>query len=225
LSQGFIMTKRLVVFISACVFLLASTAYAGNVESGQAKASTCAGCHGQDGNSVNPQWPKLAGQHPKYIYKQLQDFKRGARVNPIMSRQAADLTEADMRDLAAYFSAQTTSPGTANEEGLGLGEQVYRGGVPGRSVPACMACHGPAGFGNPAAVFPRLAYQHAPYVADELRDYRAGTRANDPSAVMRTIARRMTTQEIEAVAQYVSGLHRAEGALVSAQAQSVRSRH
>jgi cytochrome c553 len=204
--------RTLFVIVLACICLAPAVAMSAGVEAARAKSSTCAGCHGVEGNSVNPQWPKLAGQHAQYIYKQLQDFKQGARIDSIMSPQAQGLSKQDMRDLAAYYAAQVTSPESAVEEKLQLGERIYRGGIAVRGIPACMACHGPAGFGNAAAAFPKLSYQHAQYVANELRAYRAGERTNDPAGMMRTITARLTDEEIEAVAQYVSGLHRAQDA-------------
>jgi cytochrome c553 len=201
--------KKLVVVLFACVCLIPAAAPSADIEAGQAKSAVCAGCHGADGNSVNPQWPKLAGQYSKYIYKQLRDFKRKARVNVIMNAQAADLSDQDMRNLAAYFSAQAISPSTSDVQKLRLGETIYRGGVAARGVPACTGCHHPAGIGNAAAVFPKLSYQHAPYVANQLRAFRSGKRANDPAGMMRTIAGRLTDREINAVAQYISGLHQA----------------
>lgn len=201
--------KKLLVFALTCVCLTAVAAPSDNMKAGRKKSSTCAGCHGVDGNSVNPEWPKLAGQHPRYIYEQLRDFKQKARINAIMNAQAAGLSQQDMRDLAAYFSAQPTSPGSAGARAPKLGAQIYRGGVAARGVPACMACHGPAGAGNAAAVFPKLSYQHAKYVVNQLRAYRSGERANDPGGMMRSIAGRLTDDEIEAVARYLAGLHRA----------------
>jgi len=203
-------TNKLVWVALACLWLMPAQAPAADAQAGQAKSAPCAACHGVDGNSVNPQWPKLAGQHPQYIYKQLQDFKSKARVNPIMNAQTASLSQKDMRDLAAYYAAQTTGPEAADKDKLRPGERVYRGGVAARDVPACMACHGPAGAGNAAAAFPKLSHQHAQYVAAQLRAYRAGERANDPAEMMRDIAGRMSEAEIEAVAQYISGLHRVE---------------
>lgn len=202
--------KKLVLIMLAGLWLLPVQTPAADAQAGQQKSAPCAACHGVDGNSVNPQWPKLAGQHPEYIYKQLQDFKSKARVNPIMNAQAADLSLKDMRDLAAYYAKQTTSPAAAEKDKLKAGEKIYRAGVAARGVPACMACHDPGGAGNAAAPFPRLSYQHAEYVATQLRAYRAGERDNDPAGMMRDIAGRMTKAEIEAVAQYIAGLHRAQ---------------
>ncbi len=203
---------RKLVTAFAIVWLLPAAAIGekADIKAGQAKSAPCAACHGADGNSVNPQWPKLAGQHPRYLYKQLQEFKSKARLNPIMNAQAAGLSEQDMRDLAAYFASRATSPGSATKKRLALGRRIWQGGIAERGLPACAACHGPAGLGNAAAVFPRLSYQHAQYVADQLRAYSAGERDNDPAGMMRGIASRMTDAQIAAVAEYASGLHHAE---------------
>ncbi|MBA2492134.1 MAG: c-type cytochrome [Gammaproteobacteria bacterium] len=200
--------KKLVLITLASLWLFPAQTRAADAQAGQEKSAPCAACHGVDGNSVNPQWPKLAGQHPEYIYKQLQDFKSKARANAIMNAQAADLSAQDMRDLAAYFAKQTTTPAAAQSDKLKVGQEIYRAGVAARDVPACMACHDPGGAGNAAAVFPKLSYQHAQYVAAQLRAYHAGERANDPAGMMRDIAGRMTVAEIDAVAQYIAGLHR-----------------
>ncbi len=179
---------------------------AGDAEAGKARAAVCAGCHGADGNSVNPDWPKLASQHPQYIAKQLADFKGGARKDPTMAPQAAGLSEKDMADLAAFFASQTIKPGKANEEKVELGEAVYRGGNKSTGVAACIGCHGPSGKGNPEAKFPSLSGQHAKYIAKQLRAFRTGTRANDAGKMMRNVAIHMTDAEIDAVAEYVQGL-------------------
>jgi cytochrome c553 len=201
--------SKLFVVLFACICLTPTVAPSADVKAGRAKSTTCAGCHGANGNSVNPQWPKLAGQHPKYIYKQLQDFKHKARVNVIMNAQAADLSDQDMHNLAAYFSAQGISLGTAGEQQPRLGESIYRGGIAARGVPACTGCHGPTGAGNAAAAFPKLSYQHAPYTANQLHAFRSGERANDLAGMMRAIASGLTDREIDAVAHYIAGLHRA----------------
>ena len=176
-------------------------------QAGEAKAgSICIACHGPMGNSINPVWPKLAGQHPEYIYKQIMDFKGGKRENILMSPQAAALTEQDARDVAAFYSKQTQSPGETDPAALALGERVYRGGNPETGVPACSGCHGPAGLGAGVSRFPRISGQHADYVKQTLGYFRTGTRANDPNGMMRGVAARMTDQEIAAVSQYVQGL-------------------
>ncbi|PLY17263.1 MAG: cytochrome c4 [Sedimenticola sp.] len=180
---------------------------AGDAEAGKTKSATCLACHGPDGNSPNPIWPKLAGQHPAYIIKQLTDFKAGARKNDLMSPMATPLTDQDVLDLAAYFSSQSQSTGTAAADQVELGEQMYRAGNTTTGVAACMACHGPTGIGNPAANFPRISGQHAAYLEKALKDFRSGERNNDTAKMMQGVAAQMTDAEIAAVAQYVQGLH------------------
>ena len=143
----------------------------GSVEAGQAKSGVCAACHGADGNSVNPEWPSLAGQHATYIAAQLQHFKGGERQNVLMSPQAAALGPQDMDDLAAYFAAQTMTPKEANPDLVTRGQKLYRGGDEARGITACIACHGPNGRGNAVAVYPAVAGQHAVYLANQLRLY------------------------------------------------------
>lgn len=180
----------------------------GDAAAGKEKAVPCAACHGLDGNSVNPIWPKLAGQHPDYLKKQFTEFKAGVRQDPLMSAQAQALlpTEQDVMDVVMYFASQTQTAGQADPAQVPLGQQVYRGGNPSTGVPACSGCHGPAGMGNPLAKFPRISGQHADYVSKALKDFRAGARANDPNGMMRGSAHRLTDQEIAAVSQYVQGL-------------------
>ena len=169
--------------------------------------SVCAACHGADGNSVTPTYPKLAGQIYEYLLKQLNDFKSGKRQNAIMSGMVASLSEDDMRNLAAYFSEQKIKPGAAQNKGLAVeGEKIWRAGVAGQGVPACQACHGPTGQGIPIE-FPHLASQHADYVYAQLVAFRSGARANDPGKMMRTIASRLSDQDMKALAQYINGLH------------------
>lgn len=179
----------------------------GNVAAGQTKALMCAGCHGPDGNSAVPTYPKLAGQSAAYIEKQLTDFKSGKRQNAIMSGMAAGLSPQDIKNVAAYFSSQHTAPGTAQgtAQQIALGQKIYRGGNREERVPACMSCHGPSGAGVPPK-FPRVGGQWAGYVQAQLLAFRSGTRANDPAGMMRTIASRMSHDEIAAVSQYIAGL-------------------
>lgn len=179
---------------------------AGDAAAGQARAAVCFACHGPDGNSPNPIWPKLAGQHPGYIIKQLKAFKSGERVEPLMIPMAGPLTEQEMENLAAFFSTQKLVPGAAAPDKVALGQKIYRGGVKATGVAACMACHGPAGTGNPGANFPRISGQHAPYVEKALKNFREGVRKNDPAGIMRSVASKMTDAEIAAVAQYLQGL-------------------
>jgi cytochrome c553 len=187
--------------------LCASAALAaGAAEKGESKATACIACHGANGNSANPEWPVLAGQHEQYIHKQLQAFKGGARKNPLMTPMAMSLSDDDMADLGAYFSAQKPA-GKETEAGkLQLGQRVYRSGDPKTGAPACASCHGPTGAGNPPAAYPALRGQYATYVAAQLRAYRAGTRQTDPNQVMRNVAGAMSDEQIDAVASYVQGL-------------------
>ncbi len=200
--------KKLLLIVSLGALAVAGNASAaGDATAGQTKSATCAGCHGADGNSMNPAWPKLAGQHANYIAKQLHDFKGGARKDATMSAMAAPLSEQDVDDLAAFFSTKKTQLGTTAKDMLEAGQALYRAGNAASGVPACAGCHGPTGMGNAQAKFPRLSGQHADYVAKALKDFRSGARANDAGKMMRSIAGKMTDAEIAAVAQYVQGLH------------------
>jgi cytochrome c553 len=192
--------------VLSMALLLPLAAQAGDPARGQQLSQACAACHGADGNSVNPEWPKLAGQHAEYIYKQLMDYKSGRRENALMVGQVANLDEQDMRDLGAFYARQQTTPGTADEAVAERGERIYRGGIPNAGVAACYACHGATGNGNPAAIFPKVAGQHARYNSDQLRYFRSGQRANDNGRMMRGVAARMSDADIEAVSQYMAGL-------------------
>jgi len=181
---------------------------AGNAADGKAKSATCSACHGMDGNSMVPTFPKLAGQHASYIEKQLANFKAGDRKDPTMSGMAAALSEQDMADLAAYFSSNTAAIGSAaNAEKAAVGKKLFQGGDKAKGISACMACHGPNGAGNPGAKFPALRGQHNAYVIKALKDFRSGARANDMNSMMRDIAAKMSDSDIEAVAEYIAGLH------------------
>jgi cytochrome c553 len=181
----------------------------GSVEAGRAKSATCAACHGVDGNSVTPDWPMLAGQHASYIVRQLRAFKEGERTDVTMKPFADMLSEQDMLDVAAYFEAQTPTPKGADPSLVTLGQQIYRGGVPGRGVAACIACHGPQGDGNPLAAFPRIGGQHAAYTTKQLNLYRTGDRRSDieVNQMMRNVASQLFEDEISALASYVQGLN------------------
>jgi len=191
----------------AAVFLSSGVQAAGDAKAGEAKTAVCIACHGPAGNSLVPTWPKLAGQQPEYIYKQLSDFKSTARTNETMSPQVLPLNEEDFADLAAYYSSQTQIGGTPDPASAELGGRIYRGGNAETGVPACTGCHGPTGAGLGLAKFPRLSGQHATYVESTLKLFRAGTRANDPNGMMRGVAARMSDAEIAAVSQYVQGLN------------------
>jgi cytochrome c553 len=180
----------------------------GSAEAGKAKSITCAACHGGDGNSVNPMWPSIAGQHASYMVKQLQAFKSGERADPLMSAQAMMLSEEDMRNLAVYYSEQRpASRAVADASLVSRGEALYRGGDRESSASACIACHGPTGMGNPAANYPVIRGQYAVYTAKQLRDYASGIRKSDGiTRVMRDIAARLSEDDMKAVAAYVQGL-------------------
>ena len=178
----------------------------------QIAAQVCAACHAEDGNSVMPVNPKLAGQVPEYIVKQLRNFKPAdgkpaERNNAVMGGMASTLTSVDdMRNVAAYFAAQKAKPGAARSKDLAaLGQELYRGGNSATGVPACSSCHGPDGAGIPAQ-YPRLSGQYAEYTEAQLKAFRIGERANDPQKMMRAIASRMSDREIQAVADYIAGL-------------------
>ena len=181
----------------------------GSVDAGKAKSMTCAGCHGVDGNSVNPEWPSLAGQHAVYTARQLAAFKDGSRSNPLMSAQAMMLSDQDMQDLAAYFAAQKlTAKTVADAETVDRGRTLYQGGDAAKGITACLACHGPTGAGNGPAGFPAIAGQHAVYAANQLRAYAKGERKTDaPTKMMRDIAARLSEEDIKAVTSYIQGLH------------------
>ena len=195
----------------AAIFLgsLALSAWAeGDAAAGQTKSAVCAACHQADGNSTNPEWPKLAGQHAAYIVKQLMDYKaQETRSNALMLGQVANLSEQDMLDLAAWFASRPTSGGFVDEAQVELGKRIYHGGNGKSGVPACMGCHGPSGVGDPVAGFPRLAGQHATYVAGQLEMFRTETRSNDARRMMRDVAVKLTPAEMAAVSAYVGGLH------------------
>jgi cytochrome c553 len=204
-EQG--MNFRNIALAAIGLFLATSAQAAGD----PAKATTianqvCAACHGADGNSMIPLYPKLAGQHPEYITKQLKNFKSGERNNAIMAGMVAALTPEDMDNLGAYFATQAAKGGTAKSNGKGsVGEKIYKGGIPGVGVPACASCHGPAGAGIPVQ-FPRLAGQHADYTVAQLKSFRAGQRANDAAKMMRSVAAKLSDEDMAAVADYIQGL-------------------
>lgn len=176
-----------------------------------AASQVCAACHAADGNSPASANPKIAGQFAEYLHKQLRDFKpqggkKAARESAVMAGMVANLSENDMKSLAAYYAGQPLKPAAAADKDLAaLGQKIWRGGNAATGVPACAGCHGPAGAGNPAQ-YPRLAGQFAEYTAAQLKLFRDGTRANDANGMMRGVAARMSEREIRAVAEYVAGL-------------------
>lgn len=210
---------KLMILLATVIAVPAALA-AGDAEAGKSKAAACAACHGPDGNSPTGQYPNLAGQGAPYLVKQLQDFKAGRRDNAIMKGMAANLSEQDMEDLAAYFSQQKVRTGQADPKLVDQGEKLFRGGDLDKGIPACSGCHNPGGQGVDAARFPALAGQHPEYVEAQLRAFRAAgrgdmgdnvtVRANDPNRMMRMIAAKLSDQQIAAVASYVSGLSEGE---------------
>jgi cytochrome c553 len=180
----------------------------GSAEAGKDKSLTCTACHGAEGNSANPLWPNIAGQHAKYTETQLMAFKSGERVNALMSSQAMLLTDEDMADLAVYYeSLPAAVQSVANPDLIARGEALYRGGNAENGVPACIGCHGPTGLGNAAAAYPALHGQHAAYTAKQLQDYASGARkTGGQTQMMQTISSRLSPEDIEALASYVQGL-------------------
>lgn len=180
----------------------------GDASVGAKKATVCYACHGPEGNgSVNKAWPKLAHQNSAYIYEQLKAFKSHQRNNPVMWAQAGNLSDADMRNLAAYFASQKFVPGVASKDAVAIAQPIYRGGNLQRHIPACAACHGPVGQGNPAVPYPRIGGQNADYIATQLKAYKDGSRGSKgPGQIMQMIASKLTDKEINALASYVSGL-------------------
>ncbi|MGH8683593.1 MAG: c-type cytochrome [Burkholderiales bacterium] len=178
----------------------------------QVASQVCAACHGPDGNSIGPANPKLAGQIPEYLAKQLVNFRPGKgdkaaeRPNNVMAAFAAALSAEQMRDVAAFYASQKLIPEKArNKSTIELGRQIFRAGIADKNVPACAGCHGPAGAGI-AIQYPVLAGQYAAYIEAQLKAFRSGERANDPNRMMRTTASRLSDLEIRAVADYVAGL-------------------
>lgn len=186
----------------------------GSIEAGKAKSETCVACHGADGNSLITTYPKLAGQHAKYIEKQLKDLKLGAtsagkqgRYDPVMSAMAMPLSDEDMSDLAAYFSSLPISSNSTPEDVVSTGKALYTAGDASRGLTACIACHGPRGNGTELSGFPKISGQHADYVKAQLMKFRDESRGNDMNAMMRDVAKKLTDADIEILSKYVGGLH------------------
>ncbi|UTA47765.1 cytochrome c4 [Simiduia sp. 21SJ11W-1] len=199
---------------------MSQLAFAGDAKNGETLATGCAACHGADGNSPAPNFPKLAGLGEKYLLKQLQDIQAGERVIPEMAGQLDNMSAQDLADLAAFFDAGTMQLSGSNKDAevqinsgakvssLALGEQLYRAGNLETKVPSCMGCHSPGGTGNEPAGYPRLGGQYAAYIEKQLKDFRAGNRTNDgDNKIMRDVAAQLSDAEISAVANYIAGLH------------------
>ncbi|MEZ9447356.1 cytochrome c [Vibrio splendidus] len=186
----------------------------GSIEAGKAKSQTCVACHGADGNSLITQYPKLAGQHEKYLEKQLKELKLGmtsggkqGRNEPVMGAMAMSLSEEDMADLAAYYASLPISSNSTPENVVDEGKVLYTAGNAERGVTACIACHGPRGNGTELSGFPKISGQHANYIKAQLEKFRDGSRNNDMNAMMRDVAKKLTDADIDTLSKYVGGLH------------------
>ena len=206
----------------------------GDAKKGATKAGTCAACHGLDGNPSDAQYPRLAGMPERYIAHQLELIKGGQRTGgmaAVMKPFADALSAQDMRDLGAYFATQKAGAGVADDTAIAdgpnkgmkfyeVGERLYHQGDVARGIPACMACHGPAGGGNPGPAFPAVAGQQSAYVQRRLEEYRTGTTTQtDPHLfnIMASVAKPLTDEEIRSLASYVQGLHHQADASVATQ--------
>lgn len=193
-------------WLCAMALISAPQAHAvGSASAGKVKAESCAGCHGEDGNGNVPSFPKLSAQKSSYLIKQLNDFKSGKRPEPTMSAMAAAMSDEDMSDLSAFFTEQklTAAPAAPNERG----KTLFLAGNPDVGLPACTGCHGPEARGNEPAAFPALRGQYSAYLAKALHDFKTESRYNDRNAMMRSIADRLSDDDIAAVSEYLASLH------------------
>ena len=204
LTQAFILASLTL----ATTHIQADSLVDGSAEAGKARALTCTACHGPEGNSASPMWPNIAGQNAPYLLAQLKAFKDGGRSDPLMTSQAMMLSDEDMANLAVYFeSLPGAAQSLADESLLERGEALYRGGNKEEEASACLACHGPTGRGNPAAIYPALQGQHAAYTAKQLNAYADATRTTDgKTRIMRDIAANLDKDDIAALSSYVQGL-------------------
>lgn len=200
--------NKLIVSLLLTLGLTGVAHAAGDAKAGQAKAAVCGACHGADGNSMAPNFPKLAGQGERYLLKQMHDIKEGRRTVLEMTGILANVSDQDMADIAAYFSSQNASIGMADPKLVAQGEALFRGGKLSEGMPACTGCHNPSGLGNAEAGFPHLGGQHAAYTAKQLTAFREGDRTNDGDAmIMRSIAAKLSNKDIAAISSYIEGLH------------------
>ncbi|MFS2200159.1 cytochrome c [Pseudomonas sp. Pseusp3] len=205
-----IVSLLLTVGISGFAHAAGEAVQPGDAKVGQAKAAVCGACHGPDGNSMAPNFPKLAGQGERYLTKQLHDIKSGKRTVLEMTGLLTNLSDQDLADIAAYFASQKGSVGAADPKVVARGEALFRGGDLTKGMPACTGCHSPNGAGNAPAGFPHLGGQHAQYIAKQLTDFRKeeGGRNNDgDTKPMQTIAKKLSDEDIAAVSSYIQGLH------------------
>lgn len=198
--------KKLIVCMMVGLGWMSFAYAAGDAASGQGKVAVCSGCHGADGNSMIPSFPKLAGQGEVYLVNQLKDIRDGARNVPQMMGILTDRTDQDLADMAAFYSTQKVTVGATNPDLLDLGRQIYRAGIAEKGVAACTACHSPTGAGNAQAGFPAVGGQHADYLISQLKAYRTETRTNGQAKLMQQVAALLSDKEIEAVASYMQGL-------------------
>lgn len=200
--------KKLIVVGLMFVFAISGTATAGNAEAGKTKSAACGGCHGVDGNSPAPAFPKLAGQNEAYIVKQIKAFKANSeRKNEIMLGMAAALTEEDAKDIGAYYQTQSvTQAAPYNESKIAAGRELYKGGNLQTGVPACQACHGPTGGGVAGIGYPQLGGQYAEYTLAQLKAFKDGSRTNDDKKLMRSIVEKLSEEDMTAVANYIASL-------------------
>lgn len=204
------MNKLSIKITISIIMFLSMNIHAGDIEKGKEKSISCAACHGENGISINPIWPKLAGQHISYISSQLYEFKKGpdgSRNNAVMYGIAAVLSDDDISDLSAYYASLAKSVGTTTDSEFLLGQNMYRGGNMEYKIQACIACHGPNGQGNNPAGIPVLSGQHADYIFAQLKNFQSGKRSNDQNKMMRNIVHRMSDNEMRAVSQYIQGLY------------------
>jgi len=198
--------KKLFVCVMIGIGWMSFAYAAGDAVSGQGKVAVCSGCHGADGNSMIPSFPKLAGQGEVYLVNQLKDVRDGARNVPQMMGILTGRSDQDLADMAAFYSTQEVTVGATNPDLLDLGRQIYRAGIAEKGVAACTACHSPTGAGNAQAGFPALGGQHSDYLIKQLKAYRTETRTNGQAKLMQQVAALLSDKEIDAVASYMQGL-------------------
>ena len=202
--------KKMILSSTVLMFAMAGAVHAtGDAEAGKTKAAACGGCHGMDGNSLVPTFPKLAGQGEKYIAKQLAEFKANTtRKNEMMLGMSAALSEEDAADIGAFYAAQKLAgPAPADQDKAAAGKQLYKGGDLTNGIPACQACHGPKGGGIAGSGYPQVGGQYVDYTLAQLKAFRDGARANDDKELMRSIVKDMTDEQFEALANYIATLH------------------
>ncbi|WP_115720311.1 c-type cytochrome [Gallaecimonas mangrovi] len=207
--------KNIVVAVAILLTSISFSSFAkGDITAGKAKSAVCSACHGPDGNSPVSMYPRIAGQHARYIIKELKDLKLGmssggkdGRFNPVMSAMASPLSDQDMADLAAYFAAQKPVIGTTPAKDAAAGQKLYMGGDTKRGITACSACHGPKGNGLGLAKYPDISGQYPQYIKAQLEAFRAGKRHNDPNHMMRDVAAKLSDADINLLANYLAGLH------------------